>query len=342
MRPHGSRAADAPHSVSMADVARVAGVSQQTVSRVVNDQANVKAATRERVLAAMEELGFRPNYAGRSLRGGSYRAVGLFMPDLMYAGNLATLNGLMAAAAERGYAVTLADRTDAVERSLARESRQMAALPVDGIVINMSQKTADFDEFVPLPGLKTVIVGALPHPRCTTVDSDHYGAAVMAVERLIACGHRQIRHIAGPVDSVPAEQRECAWRDVLERHGLPVVEPCHGDWSADEGYEFGRRLAKDWPATALFAANDQMAYGAMLALRERGVRVPEDLSIIGIDDSLEGVVPHNMLTTVRLNLEERGRAVFEHAVGTLAQSTEPVAVRIPGTLVTRASVADLR
>ena len=96
MRPHGSRAADAPHSVSMADVARVAGVSQQTVSRVVNDQANVKAATRERVLAAMEELGFRPNYAGRSLRGGSYRAVGLFMPDLMYAGNLATLNGLMA------------------------------------------------------------------------------------------------------------------------------------------------------------------------------------------------------------------------------------------------------
>ena len=101
-------------------------------------------------------------------------------------------------------------------------------------------------------------------------------------------------------------------------------------------------MAKDRSATALFAANDQMAYGAMLALRERGVRVPEDLSIIGIDDSLEGVVPHNMLTTVRLNLEERGRAVFEHAVGTLAQSTEPVAVRIPGTLVTRASVADLR
>ena len=218
----------------------------------------------------------------------------------------------------------------------------MAALPVDGIVINMSQKTADFDEFVPLPGLKTVIVGALPHPRCTTVDSDHYGAAVMAVEHLIVHGHRQIRHIAGPVDSVPAEQRERAWRDMLERHGLPVVDPCCGDWSADDGYELGCRLAEDRSATALFAANDQMAYGAMLALRERGVRVPEDLSVIGIDDSLEGIVPHNMLTTVRLNLEERGRAVFEHAVGVLAQSTEPATVRIPGTLVTRASVADLR
>ncbi len=342
MRSHGSRIADSYRPVSMADVARIAGVSQQTVSRVVNNQENVKAATRERVLAAMDELGFRPNYAGRSLRGGSYRAVGLFMPDLMLTGNLATLNGLMATAAEHGYAVTLADRPDAPERSLMQESRHMAALPVDGIVINMSQKTADFDEFVPLPGLKTVIVGALPHPRCTTVDSDHYGAAVMAVEHFIARGHREIRHIAGPADSVPALERERAWRDVLGRHDLAIAEPGRGDWSADAGYELGAALAFDRAATAVFAANDQMAYGAMLALRAHGARVPEDVSVIGVDDSLEGIVPHNVLTTVRLNLEERGRAVFEHAVGALAASAEPVAVRIPPTLVERASVADLR
>lgn len=336
----GQRGASRP--VSMADVARAAGVSQQTVSRVVNGQANVRAETRARILSAMDNLGFRPNYAGRSLRGGAYRAVGLFMPDLMLTGNLATLNGLLAAASEHGYAVTLADGAPGAARSLTAESRRMAALPVDGIVINMSQKADDFDDFVPLPGLKTVIVGALPHPRCTTIDSDHYGAAALAVEHLVARGHREIRHIAGPADSVPAQEREAAWRSVLERHGLAVVEPLHGDWTADDGYRIGEALAADRGATAIFAANDQMAYGALLALRASGRGVPEDVSLIGIDDALEGVVPHNALSTVRLNLQERGRAVFEHAVGALAGAVDPVAVRIPGTLVERASVGDLR
>lgn len=326
-------------TVSMADVAAAAGVSQQTVSRVVNHQTNVREETRRRVEEAMRALDFRPNFAGRSLRGGSYRAIGLSMFDVTRAGNTVTLNGIVSAAREHGYAVTMIEQGVDSSFSLGAVSRRMAELPIDGLIINMNRMAEDFEEFTPLAGLRTVLLTMYAHPRCTTVDSDQYGCSKLVVDYLVAHGHRSIRFIAGPKASMAARFREAGWRDALLAHRLEPAEVLQGDWTADAGYEAGVKIAEERSATAVYAANDQMAYGAMIALRDRGLRVPEDISIVGIDDSLEGTVPHNMLTTVRFNLHERGRIIFNLSVGIEGDAGAYTSIRLPGELIERGSVA---
>ncbi|WP_306792734.1 LacI family DNA-binding transcriptional regulator [Collinsella ureilytica] len=327
-------------AVSMSDVAVAAGVSQQTVSRVANGVPNVSEKTRDRVLAVMHELGFRPNYAGRSLRGGSYRAVGLCVYDITKIGNLTMLDGILAAARECGHAVTMIEMCEDEAFALAEASRRMAELPVDGMIIGMSRMAPDFPSFTPQPGMSTVIVTMYAHPLCTTVDSDHYGCSALVMNHLFAHGHEQIRFVGGPTYSIDSEFREAGWRDALAGRGIAAQEPLHGDWTPHSGYEIGQRLAKDRAMTAVYVANDQMAAGVIDALREQGRRVPEDVSVVGIDDSLEAMVPHVELTSVRFDLRERGRQVFEHAVQD--PGVTPEAVRIPGVLVERSSVADRR
>ena len=158
-------------SVSMAEVARVAGVSQQTVSRVANGLTNVSEKTRRRVLLAMDELGFRPNFAGRSLRSGRYNSVGLALYNVEQFGNLATIKGILSAAGDMGCAVTTVEMDDRAPLSLAEATRRMAGLPIDALVISMSLRSEDFEDFRPQPGLSTVLLTMYEHPRCTTVDS---------------------------------------------------------------------------------------------------------------------------------------------------------------------------
>ena len=160
------------------------------------------------------------------------------------------------------------------------------------------------------------------------------------VDHLRSRGHTQIRHLAGPKDSITADFRTRGWRDSLERAGLEVVEPLHGDWTADSGYELSEKLVQDAEMTALYAANDQMAMGAIMALRAHGRRVPEDVSVIGVDDSMQGMVPHNDLTTVRFDMRERGRKTFDYFFSQLSRESKVEAVRLPGELVERGTVAD--
>ena len=147
------------------------------------------------------------------------------------------------------------------------------------------------------------------HPRVTTVDSDHYGCSLLLMDHLFELGHEQIRYIGGPSFSVDEQFRRAGWQDALERRHIEPVEPLEGDWSANSGYEAGRYLAEhDRTMTAIYAANDQMANGAIAALRDSGLRVPEDVSVVGVDDSLDDFVAHNELTTVRFDLHQRGNA----------------------------------
>lgn len=326
--------------VSMADVARAAGVSQQTVSRVANGLPNVNEQTRQRVQAAMQELGFRPSYAGRSLRDGRYHSVGLCVNDVTKFGNLSMIDGIASAAREHNCAITLVEMSKTEEFSLAEATRRMAALPVDGIIIGMSRMAPDFETFDPLPGIGTVIVTMYAHPRVTTVDSDHYGCSLLLMDHLFELGHEQIRYIGGPSFSVDEQFRRAGWQDALERKHIEPAEPLEGDWSANSGYEAGRYLAEhDRTMTAIYAANDQMANGAIAALRDSGLRVPEDVSVVGVDDSLDDFVAHNELTTVRFDLHQRGREVFEHAVPEAGTAGKTVAIRIPGQLIIRHSTA---
>ena len=335
----GARRGRAGRPVSMADVAREAGVSQQTVSRVVNEQPNVSDATRAKVVDAIARLGFRPNYAGKTLREGRYKTVGLCTFDLSMAGNSATVEGIVVAAREQGYAVTMIEMGPELSPySVVCASRRLSGLPVDGAIINLTVLPEDFEAYTPLPGLTTVLMSMYVHPRCTTVESDQYGCGLLVMGHLRELGHREIRFVGGPSFHSHSAFREAAWRDELERAGIVPVEPLRGDWSADSGYEAGVRLAEDARMTAVFVANDQMALGVIEALRDRGRRVPQNVSVVGVDDSLRGVVPHNELTTVRFDNLERGRVLFARAV-----EPGPVeAIRIPGKLIERASAARRR
>lgn len=335
------RSGGAPRPVSMAQVARSVGVSQQTVSRVANDAPNVSPETRERILRAMDELGFRPNFAGRSLRSGRYHAVGLCLYNVTEFGNLATLDGITSAARDHGYALTMIEMGDNAPISLEEMSQRIMELPVDGLILSMSIMANDFNEFRPHPGLSTVLLTMHAHPFCTTVDSDQYGCSTLLMNYLFSHGHRTIRFVSGPTYSIDSQFREAGWRSALVSRGLEAAEPLRGDWTANSGYEAGSRLARDKGATAVYVANDQMAMGVIAALADAGCRVPEDVSVVGVDDSLEDTVPHNRLTTVRFDLLARGRVAFEHAIRGSEPGYETAAIRIPGTLVERETVADV-
>lgn len=326
----------------MAEVARRAGVSQQTVSRVVNGHSNVSERTRDRVLEAIRELGFRPNFAGKSLRSGRYNSIGLCLYNVDQFGNLATVKGILSAAGEMGYAVTTLEMDDRVPLSLTEATRRMMALPIDALVISMSIKAGDFESFRPQPGLSTVLLSMYDHPLCTTVDSDQYECSKLVMDHLASHGHREIRYVGGPTYSVDSVFREKGWRDELTARGLYVHEPLRGDWTANSGYEAGLRLANDPNLTAVYVANDQMAVGVWAALVSHGRRVPEDVSIVGVDDSLERSIPHVRLTTVRFDLFARGRTAVEHALLGSAPGYRPVSIRIPPRLIVRDSVADAR
>ena len=202
-------------SASAAEVAALAGVSRQTVSRVVNGMPNVTEKTRKRVLAAMEELGFRPNFAGAALRGGSYRSIGLCMYNITRVGNLTTLEGIMQAAREHDFAVTMIEMGGDKPYALADASRRMVERPVDGMILNMNRMAPDFEEFVPQPGVRTVILSMYAHPRCTTIDSDQYGSCELLTNYLLEHGHSNMRFVAGPENSISSRFREAGWRDTL-------------------------------------------------------------------------------------------------------------------------------
>ena len=319
----------------MVDVAREAGVSLKTVSRVVNEPDAVRPATRDAVHAAMERLGFRANYAARSLKLGSYKTVGLVFFEL-HGGELSVLSGISTAAAQKGYAITLVTAAPGEQLTLGEAARRMATLPVDAMIFNLGRMVDDFEGYRSPTGLKTVIVTPFEQVGCTTVSDDQAGAARIAVQRLIELGHRQIRFIAGPAESLASRNRELGWREALAQAGLDAVEPLCGDWDADSGYEAGARLAaSDAECTAILAGNDNMAYGAMLALRDAGVDVPGDASVIGFDDSLPGVVPNSRLSSIRFDHAELGRRAFEEAL--LAEAA-PRRVLVPATLIERASL----
>lgn len=206
-------------SVSVKDVARLAGVSEQTVSRTVHDSPSVRPETKERVRAAMRELGYRPNFAGRSLRRGKFKTVGVAMFNITGTGNLDRMEGFAAAADKHGYAITLT-KVDGHPYTLESASSRMSALPVDGMVVIMNRMPADFGTFEPLPGMQTVLVTMLEHPLCSTVDNDQFDCSRQVVEYLLGQGHKAVHFISCPERSLSGMQREEGWRETLRAHGI--------------------------------------------------------------------------------------------------------------------------
>ena len=291
----------------MADVARVAGVSAQTVSRVSNGQDSVVEETRNRVLAAMRELGYRPNSAARALKHGEFRTLGVILFTLSTTGNVRTLEAIAGSAAEEGYAITLLPVAVPTQTGVRGAFTRLGELAVDGIIVIMEVHLLDAATVSLPPHVKVVVADSDAGDRYSVVDTDQVGGTRLAVQHLLDLGHATVWHLAGPQSSFAAQRRTAAWREVLEASGREVPEPVRGDWSAESGYRAGLRLAADPRCTAVFVANDQMALGLLRALNEHGRRVPEDVSVVGFDDIAEAGSFFPPLTTVHQDFAEVGR-----------------------------------
>jgi DNA-binding LacI/PurR family transcriptional regulator len=295
----------------MAHVAARAGVSHQTVSRVINGHPNVAVATQARVLQAIAELGYRPNSAARALVTGSSRTIGLATANINQYGPAQTMVGLERAARDAGYFLTVSVIDDTSARAMTKAVDLLATQSVDAIVT-----LSTYDEAVralrhvhtPVP-LIAVQAGRDGHDVAVWVDQE--AGAALATRHLLNLGHRTVHHVTGPAGSLEAEARTRRWRAELESAGAVVPSVLHGDWWPPSGYAAGRELVArrrgGEDGTAVFVANDQMALGLLNSLHEAGLRVPHDVSVVGFDDVPEAPYYIPPLTTVRQDFAELGR-----------------------------------
>lgn len=322
----------------MADVARRAGVSGQTVSRVANDSPRVDPATRDRVEQAMAELGYRPHLAARALRTGRSQTVGLVLSTLESVGNSRMLQAVAVAAASRGYALTVVTAKGAADIVTAYERLQEQG--VDGAIV-LNEATAIAQE-APVPrDLELVVIdhpieeGAVPFG---IVQSDHAAGARRAVAHLLELGHVTVHHIAGPEGSFAARERERGWRAALAEAGAAVPPVARGDWTSASGHRAGAQLAADPAVTAIFAGNDQMALGALRALAEVGRPAP-DVSVVGFDDVVDSSEYLPPLTTVRQDFDALGERAVASLVARIEEGGARASETLPTHLVVRASTA---
>jgi DNA-binding LacI/PurR family transcriptional regulator len=327
----------------MADVARLAGVSSQTVSRVSTGHPGVVESTRQQVLAAMKELGYRPNSAARALKRGEFRTLGVIVFTLATTGNSRTVEAIASHAAREGYAITLIPVAIPTQDGVLGAFTRLGELAVDGIIVIMEVHLLDTANLTLPVGVPVVVVDSDAGTRYPVVDTDQADGARQAVQALIDLGHRTVWHVTGPEESFASERRERAWRSVLSEAGRPVPEVLRGDWSAESGYRAGRQLAAVPECTAVFVSNDQMALGVLRALQENGRQVPGDVSVIGFDDLPDAASYLPPLTTIHQDFAEVGRRCVQ---GLLAQIRdergEPGTELVPTTLIRRASTAPPR
>jgi DNA-binding LacI/PurR family transcriptional regulator len=328
---------------SMADVARLAGVSSQTVSRVSNGQANVDEATRARVLEAMQTLGYRPNGAARALKSGRFHTIGVIMTTLQTLGNIRTLDAVATEAVRADNSVLLIPISDRTLRGVSGAYERLSAQAVDGAVIILEARFLDQAEFALPPGIPVVVVDSGAGPGYTVVDTDQALGARQATEHLLSLGHRQVWHIAGPETSFSAAHRADSWEQTLRAAGVTPPPLLRGDWTSESGYQHGLTLGQRDDVTAIFAANDEMALGALRALHQLGRAVPGDVSIVGFDDMDVAANFWPPLTTVRQNFATVGRLSIQKL---LAQVSDPTTAAdttiVPTDLIIRESTAPLR
>ncbi|KAF2414884.1 LacI family transcriptional regulator [Microbacterium sp. B35-04] len=325
--------------VSMADVAARAGVSGQTVSRVVNGSPRVDPETRTRVEAAMAELGYRPHRAARALRTGRTQTIGLVVSTLASVGNSRMLQAVADAAAARGYALTVV--TLGADGDVSAAFERLSDQGVDGaIVLNeATERVREAD--LRAAGLTLVVVDSPRDDRFGIIETDHAGGARGAVNHLLELGHETVHHLAGPAGSFAAAERERGWRDGLEAAGATVPAVVRGDWTSASGFAAASALLIDG-VTAVFAANDQMALGLLRALAEAGHAVPDHVSVVGFDDVADAADYRPPLTTVHQDFDALGARAVAALVDGIEAGAPAAFETVPTRLVVRASTAPAR
>jgi DNA-binding LacI/PurR family transcriptional regulator len=323
---------------SMADVARVAGVSSQTVSRVSNGMDNVDSSTRDRVVAAMQSLGYRPNSAARALKTGRFRSIGVITFTLSTFGNMRTLDAIATEAARAGYSITLIPVAIPTQGEVAVAFTRLSEQAVDGVVIILEAHILDRADITLPTGMPVVIVDSNAGEHYSVVDTDQTEGARLATQHLLDLGHENVWHVSGPEGSFSASRRTESWRTTLVAAGIAPPSYLVGDWTARSGYEHGIALSKRPEVTAIFASNDQMALGIMRAMHERGRDIPGSVSIVGFDDMQESDSFWPPLTTIHQDFSEVGRLCMEKLLTQIESPGQSTGTTIvPTHLVQRAS-----
>lgn len=294
----------------MKDVAKMAGVSYQTVSRVLNGHPNVSGRARLGVEAAIAQLGYRRNSAAVSLVTGCSRRIGVLAAGLSQYGPSQTLLGIERAARDAGYFVSIATLREITTLTVTDAMAGFCEQSVDGIVIVVPDPVILRALEKGLHMFPVVVASAADMRRGRAVIDQRVGAR-LAVEHLIELGHQRIGHLSGPLSWYDAIERAEGWRTALADAGLPARCLHQGDWSARSGYEAGRLFAATRSVSAMIVGNDQMALGFIRAVHEAELHVPTDVSIIGYDDQPEAAYLCPPLTTVRQDFELLGRRCVE-------------------------------
>jgi len=320
------------------EVAAAAGVSRQTVSRVLNNHPSIRPETRERVLAAMEQLSFRPNRAARMLTTARSQALGVLVasPSSLF-GPASSIDAIERAARDAGYFVTVAHAVSLDAAAVEAALEQLSAQAVEGVVVVApQQRIQDAMDAVALRVPSITLHGA-----GTAGDHgvfvDQLEGARLATRHLLDLGHTRIAHLSGPGDWSEARARREGFLLEMEAAGADAVVSREGDWTAASGAEIGAELLADAAITAVFSSNDQMAIGAMHAARVAGRSIPDDLAVVGFDDIPEAAFLAPPLTTVRQDFAELGRRAVARLVAEIEGRTLDFDAPVAPSLVRRAS-----
>ncbi|GGF03631.1 LacI family DNA-binding transcriptional regulator [Mycetocola zhadangensis] len=328
---------DRGRAPNIRDVARLAGVSHQTVSRVLNDHPSIRDSTKQRVLDVMAELQYRPNRAARALVTHRSRTLGVLASQRSQYGPSSIIQSIETAAQDAGYMVSTANITATDEASIVAALDHLTAQAIDGLVIIAPQvrvfrALSNIDLRVPFVTMNTNEV-ADDH----AIAVDQVAGARLATRHLIELGHKHIYHLAGPQDWMEAEARMRGFLDEMNAQDVRTTAPILGDWSAEFGYHAGRELMRVRDFTAIFSSNDQMALGLIHAIRDSGHDVPRDVSIVGFDDIPEAAHFWPPLTTVRQDFPELGRRCVAQLLGEINGSPVGYTGRIHPELIVRSS-----
>ncbi|GAA2900605.1 LacI family DNA-binding transcriptional regulator [Streptomyces mexicanus] len=325
---------------AMADVARLAGVSAQTVSRALSGHPNVQDRTRAKVLAAVEQLGYRRNNAARMLSSGRSRTIGVVSLQTTSYSRAAVSFGIEHAARAAGYMVSTATTASLDTAALEAALSRLADQGVEGVILSVplihtSPRIEQLTRAVP-----TITIDGSRTDATEVVAVDQALGARLATRHLLDLGHDTVWHVAGPEEWLEAAARRDGWRATLEEGGRPAPPPLEGDWSPASGYRNGLILARIPEVTAVFVASDEMAFGVIRGLHEMGRRVPRDISVVGFDDIELAAYCSPPLTTVAQPFGHMGALAVAHLLRHIADpGALPEPESVEPRLVVRASTA---
>ena len=326
------------------DVAKLAGVSHTTVSRVLNDQQYVSEKTKARVEKAMRELDYRPNLHARSLVTRSSATIGvLIISDSNLVGSLKILSEISVEATKANFLTSITSFDRSADESLKEAMFRLLDQGLAGMVV-ISARKEGLDELVEMAnGIPLVFCKAGPDRYGYRIKLENETAAYRATHQLLSLGHKKIAHFSGPKGLIDSDDRRRGFEKAMKEAGLKPEMIYEGDWSADSGYKLGKDLISSGKSfTAVFAGNDKMALGLIHALNQKSLEVPRDVSIIGFDDLEESKHFRPALTTVRQDFTEFGSRAIAMLQAQIAGEKEPRFEAMNPELVIRNSCAQVK